>query len=57
MLLLMLLFLSNYVCDATFCSDKKCQTWHTPFDNMKAGLIGYDPVLADPLDFKRDPGM
>ena len=60
MLLLTLLFMLNYVCGQkvtnTFCADEKCQTWHTPFDNMPAGLVGYDPVLADPLDFKRDPG-
>ena len=60
LLLTLLFFQSNYVCGQkvtnTFCADKKCQTWHTPYDNMAAGLVGYDPVLADPLDFKRDPG-
>ena len=60
MLLLTLFFLTNLVCGqkvtSTFCADENCQTWYTPFENMAAGLVGYDPVLADPLDFKRDPG-
>ena len=60
--LLTLFALSNYACGQKvtirdFCSDETCQTWHTPYDNMPAGLVGYDPVLADPLDFKKDPGM
>ena len=60
LLLTLLFFQSNYVCgqkvNNTFCADEKCQTWHTPYDNMPAGLVGYDPVLADPLDFHKDPG-
>ena len=60
MLLLTLFFLLNYVCGQKvtplFCADEKCQSWYTPFDNMAAGLVGYDPVLADPHHVKRDPG-
>ena len=58
--LLMLFVLPNYArgqkVTQSFCSDETCQTWHTPYDNMPAGLVGYDPVLADPLDFHKDPG-
>jgi len=41
----------------TFCADKECQKWHTPYENMVAGLVGYDPVLGDPFDDNGDPGL
>ena len=40
----------------TFCADEQCQSYHTPYDNMDAGLVGYDPVNSDPFHFKKDPG-
>ena len=39
-----------------WCADVLCQSYHTPYDNMGAGLVGYDPVDSDPFLFKKDPG-
>ena len=40
----------------TFCSAPSCQPWNTPYPNMQAALVGYNPLIADPLD-GNDPGM
>ena len=58
MLLLTLFFLSNFLCAQIVSNplDEPDQTWHTPFPNMEAGLVGYDPVFADPVGFRKDPG-
>ena len=40
----------------SFCSDPSCQPWNTPYPNMQAALVGYNPLTADPLD-GNDPGM
>ena len=36
------------------CADQHCH--NLKYENMHAGLVGYDPVLSDPFDFKKDPG-
>jgi hypothetical protein len=40
-----------------FCESEICQPGYTPYDNMVAGLTGYDPVFSDPLDSNGDPGL
>ena len=55
-MLLTLFFLSNFLCGQIVSNPLDEHTWLTPFPNMEAGLVGYDPVFADPVDFKKDPG-
>ena len=40
-----------------FCADANCQIDWTPYPNMVAGLVGYDPVLGDPFHKGGDPGL
>jgi len=42
---------------STFCADVTCTSSWTPYDNMVAGLRGYDPVFADPFHPGGDPGI
>ena len=40
-----------------FCTDANCQMDWTPYPNMGAGLIGYDPAISNPFAKFGDPGM
>ena len=40
-----------------FCTDANCQMDWTPYPNMGAGLIGYDPAISNPFAKFGDPGI
>ena len=40
-----------------FCTDANCQMDWTPYPNMGAGLIWYDPAISNPFAKFGDPGM
>ena len=40
-----------------FCTDPNCQMDWTPYPNMGAGLIGYDPAISNPFAKFGDPGI
>ena len=40
-----------------FCNNPNCQMDWTPYPNMGAGLIGYDPAISNPFAKFGDPGM
>lgn len=42
---------------STFCADSTCTSAWTPYDNMVAGLRGYDPVDTDLFSHHEDPGI
>jgi len=55
-----LIWLRTCTCQAVtshFCANDQCQLTWTPYDNMVAGLVGYDPVLGDPFSDNGDPGL
>ena len=48
---------SNKAQTKVFCASPECQMDWTPYPNMAAGLVGYDPAISNPFDKSGDPAL
>ena len=56
-ILLVFMVNSNEAQTKMFCASPECQMDWTPYTNMVAGLVGYDPAISNPFHVNGDPGL